>query len=69
MILHAEAKSRFMILNNFNNKLNEGMHWHVNYTQKRQKWLGHCLPLTNNKPQVAIFTKYYGKTKGGTSFW
>ena len=69
LILHTEAKSRFILPNNSNNKLREGTHEeHGNCTKKRQKSLGYCLPPTHSKPYLAVFTKNYGKTKEETAF-
>lgn len=42
-----------------------GIAWEL-YSEKT-KMLGHCLPPTPNLSQIAIFTKYNGKTKGEPS--
>ena len=35
---------------------------------EKAKILGYCLPPTDDKPQIAIFANYGGKTKGEPSF-
>lgn len=42
-----------------------GIAWEL-YVEKT-KTRGYCLPPTPNLPQIAIFTKYHGKTKGEPS--
>lgn len=37
MILHTEAKLRFILSNNLNNKLNEGTHWSMRITLRKDK--------------------------------
>lgn len=36
-ILHTEAKLRFILSNNLNNKLNEGTHWSMGITVRKDK--------------------------------
>lgn len=67
MILHIEAKPRTILLNNFNNKLNEGMLWSMGIVFRKDKNI-RVLPATHCQPQIAIYTKCDGKTKGEPSF-